>query len=71
MWMHQFDDIEIDSIRNSSFELIARQIIDRNIKGEIAELGVYRGDQARLISKLFHDKSFIYSIHLKVFRKEI
>lgn len=61
MWMHPFDDIEIDSfdsIRNSSFELMARQIIDRNIKGAIAELGVYRGDQARLISKLFHDKKF-------------
>jgi O-methyltransferase len=40
---------ENDYIRASSLELIANEIYDRNICGSVAELGVYRGDFAKII----------------------
>jgi O-methyltransferase len=45
-----------DYIRASSLELIANEIYDKNIDGNVAELGVYRGDFARLINKTFPDR---------------
>lgn len=46
-----------DFVRNQTFRLAARQIRDRGVAGAVAELGVYQGDQARLINGLFPDRS--------------
>ena len=47
---------EYDYIRASSLELIANEIYDKNIAGNVAELGVYRGDFAKIINKAFPDR---------------
>jgi O-methyltransferase len=43
-------------IRSSSLELVAREIVERNVPGAVAELGVYRGEFARLINLAFPDR---------------
>lgn len=45
-----------DAVRDGAFRLAARQIKARGIAGSVAELGVYQGDQARLINQLFPDR---------------
>ncbi|MFB0872537.1 MULTISPECIES: TylF/MycF/NovP-related O-methyltransferase [unclassified Sphingobium] len=52
----QVDDGPGDQVRNIAFHLAARQIRDRGVPGAVAELGVYKGDQARLINRLFADR---------------
>jgi O-methyltransferase len=47
---------EGEYIRTSSLELISNEIYDKNIAGNVAELGVYRGDFAKIINKAFYDK---------------
>jgi O-methyltransferase len=47
---------EHDYIRASSLELIANEIYDKNIDGNVAELGVYRGDFAKIINIAFPDR---------------
>jgi O-methyltransferase len=47
---------EYDYIRASSLELISNEIYDKNIAGSVAELGVYRGDFAKIINKAFPDR---------------
>jgi O-methyltransferase len=47
---------EYEYIRASSLELIANEIYDKNIVGSVAELGVYRGDFARIINAAFPDR---------------
>lgn len=48
--------LECDYVRASSLELIAQEIYDKNIVGNVAELGVYRGDFAKYINKAFPDR---------------
>jgi O-methyltransferase len=43
-------------IRASSLELIAREINERNICGAVAEIGVFRGEFARLINVAFPER---------------
>jgi O-methyltransferase len=43
-------------IRCSSLELVAREILEQNIPGAVAEVGVYRGEFARLINIAFPGK---------------
>ena len=45
-----------DYIRFSSMELVAREIHNRKIPGDVAELGVYRGDFASKINIAFPDR---------------
>jgi O-methyltransferase len=45
-----------DYIRNSSLELVAHEINTRKINGNVAELGVYRGDFAKNINRAFPDR---------------
>lgn len=45
-----------DYIRLFTFELCAKEIIENNVVGEVAELGVFRGDFSRLLNEIFHDK---------------
>jgi O-methyltransferase len=47
---------ENDYIRASTLELIANEIYDKNIGGSVAELGVYRGDFAKIINIAFPDR---------------
>lgn len=48
----------IDFVRNQTFNLCAEQIVRNEVSGAIAELGVFRGDQAQLLSHLFPDRTF-------------
>jgi len=45
-----------DFVRLSSLELVADEIYDRDVRGNVAELGVFRGDFAKLINKVFYDR---------------
>jgi len=47
----------VDYVRNQAFTLCAEQILARGVPGSIAELGVFRGDQAHLLSHLFPDRT--------------
>lgn len=42
-----------DYVRNSSLELVAHEINEQEITGSVAELGVYRGDFARIMNEVF------------------
>lgn len=46
----------LDFVRVSTVELLTKEIYENNIKGEVAELGVYRGDFSKLISDCFPDR---------------
>lgn len=45
-----------DYVRNSSLELVAHEINSRKIQGSVAELGVYRGDFAKIVNEAFPDR---------------
>ncbi|MED1794892.1 TylF/MycF/NovP-related O-methyltransferase [Brevibacillus nitrificans] len=45
-----------DYVRLSSIELVAQEIYDLNIIGSIAELGVFRGDFAKILNEVFYDR---------------
>lgn len=47
---------ERQSIRLAGLRLIAEEIKKRNVVGDIAELGVYQGDFAREMNRLFPDR---------------
>jgi O-methyltransferase len=57
--MHSLDPprnqavMEGEYIRASSLELVAREIDGNSVPGAVAELGVYRGEFARLINRAF------------------
>ncbi|MDR2868333.1 MAG: TylF/MycF family methyltransferase, partial [Bacteroidales bacterium] len=46
----------LDYIRDSSLCLCAEEIMARNVGGNVAELGVYRGNFAKRINSLFPNK---------------
>jgi len=45
-----------DYVRFSMMMLLAQEIKERNISGEIAELGVFRGDFAKYLNQAFPDR---------------
>jgi O-methyltransferase len=45
-----------DYFRVSSLELVAYEIYSNNVKGNVAELGVFRGDFAKHINVAFPDR---------------
>jgi hypothetical protein len=45
-----------DYVRYRSFELMANEILSNGVTGAVAELGVFRGDFARLINGKFKDR---------------
>jgi len=49
-------DIHGDFVRFSSLELCAAEIYGKKLIGEVAELGVYKGDFAKLINVAFPDR---------------
>jgi len=48
--------ISNDYIRYASLELCKREIDFNNVKGNVAELGVYKGDFAKRLNQLFSNK---------------
>ncbi|TAF76030.1 MAG: methyltransferase [Bacteroidetes bacterium] len=48
--------LSADYIRDSTLELCAEQILSKKIVGNVAELGVYKGDFAKKINLIFMDK---------------
>ena len=44
---------EYDYVRASALELIAREINDHNVLGAVAELGVFKGEFARILNLVF------------------
>lgn len=49
-------DNQLDFVRVSSLEMISQKIYEENITGNVAELGVYRGDFSSIINELFYDR---------------
>lgn len=47
---------QTDYFRYRTFELVANEIIKKNVRGSVAEVGVFRGAFAKLINKKFKDK---------------
>ena len=47
-------------IRASSLELVAREIHEHRVPGAVAELGVFRGEFARLINLAFPQKPIYF-----------
>lgn len=45
-------------MRSSSLELVANEIRENNISGSVSELGVFRGEFAKLINLAFPDRKF-------------
>lgn len=45
-----------DYMRIKTFELCADEIINKNLKGDVAELGVFQGDFAKFINKKFPER---------------
>ncbi len=48
--------MEGEYVRCSSLELVASEILEKNVPGAVAELGVYRGEFARLINIAFPER---------------
>ena len=59
-----------DYVRIRTFSLIAKEIKQRKLSGEVAELGVFRGDFAKYINREFKGKNVISLIHLKVLERK-
>lgn len=59
-----------DYVRNSSLELVAHEIITNSITGSVAELGVYRGDFARIINEAFPDRKLYLFDTFEGFNKQ-
>ena len=49
--------ISNDYVRSASLELVAHEIQRNEVMGSVAELGVYRGDFAMLINRVFPDRT--------------
>ena len=45
-----------DYVRHSSLELVAREIYENKVQGNVAELGVFQGDFAKYINQIFPDR---------------
>ncbi|MDC7278808.1 TylF/MycF family methyltransferase [Butyrivibrio fibrisolvens] len=53
---NSIDSLEKDFVREQTTKLIAKTIYDNNVEGEVAELGVYKGDFTVIIDRLFKEK---------------
>jgi O-methyltransferase len=45
-----------DYVRHSSLELVAREIYENNVSGNVAELGVFQGHFAQYINQIFPER---------------
>ncbi|HMH20730.1 MAG TPA: TylF/MycF/NovP-related O-methyltransferase [Puia sp.] len=53
----EIDKDYFDYIRLSTLELVSQEVRKHNLKGNVAELGVYKGKFAKYINKYFPDRS--------------
>lgn len=55
-----FSSVEyhIDYERYRTFELVAKEILQRQVPGDVAELGVFKGTFAKLINAIFTNRDF-------------
>ena len=61
---------ERDYVRYATTELIAREIIENNIQGDIAEFGVFKGEFAGFLSRLFPDRRILLFDTFESFKDE-
>lgn len=54
--VNMLDPLSRDYTRLFTFELCANEIKKSGVSGEVAELGVFRGDFAKLLNEVFHDR---------------
>jgi O-methyltransferase len=54
--VRRIDSNYFDYIRLSTLELISFEIVKKDLKGNVAELGVYKGKFARYINQFFPDR---------------
>ena len=62
--------LENEYIRAASLALISKEIYDKNIGGSVVELGVFRGDFAKLINETFPDRKLYLFDTFEGFDKE-
>lgn len=60
----------LDYFRYRTFEFLANEIIENNVEGKIAEVGVFRGTFAKLINQKFWDREFYLFDSFEGFREE-
>jgi O-methyltransferase len=48
----------LDYVRQATLELVAHEINTKQLKGSVAELGVYKGQFAQYINQYFNDRKF-------------
>lgn len=53
----QRTDVGEDFVRRHAMRLAAEWVVQRNVAGNVAELGVYQGEQAALLNALFPDRA--------------
>jgi O-methyltransferase len=59
-----------DYVRLSSLELVAKEIYENNINGSIAELGVFRGEFAKILNEVFYDRKLFLFDTFEGFSKQ-
>lgn len=52
-FMHGLWSVSTDFVRNATLFLLSKEIDEQEIKGEVAEVGVFQGDFAALINRCF------------------
>ncbi len=63
-------EILSDYVRERTVELCSKEILERNIKGEIAEVGVFRGEMAARLNVLFPDRKLYLFDSFEGFKKD-
>lgn len=51
-------EYQIDYFRYRTFEMMADEILNKNIKGDVTEVGVFKGVFAKMINAKFKDRKF-------------
>lgn len=57
-------------IRISTLELVAQEIYEKQVPGAVAELGVYKGEFAKYINRIFPDRKFYLFDTFEGFKEE-
>jgi O-methyltransferase len=66
----EVDNNYFDHIRLSTLELVSEEINKKNLAGEVAELGVYKGKFARYINQYFPNRKLFLFDTFKGFHKK-
>ena len=54
---YRFSEATFDYVRHATLELLTYEIHEKRIEGNVAELGVYKGEFAKYLNECFPDKS--------------